>query len=86
MTQDIEVAPLHVRNMTAFLASTQYRVIPKDTLLFDFVFFLHPVRAAPRRERPAPRPAPERPLRNRAPVLPREGHFHNPSLPTGPAA
>ena len=35
---------MHVANASAFLGSTRHAVVPGDTLLFDFVFFLHPVR------------------------------------------
>lgn len=44
MTKNQELNTLHVRNATAFVASTRHAVVPGDTLLADFIFFLHPVR------------------------------------------
>lgn len=35
---------MHVKDARKFVASTPHRVVPGDTLVFDFVFFLHPVR------------------------------------------
>lgn len=35
---------MHVKDARQFVASTPHRVVPGDTLVFDFVFFLHPVR------------------------------------------
>lgn len=37
-----EVTPLHVADARAWLAATRWRVVPGDTLLFDFTFFTHP--------------------------------------------
>ena len=34
---------MHVANASHFLASTQHTLVAGDTLVFDFVFFLHPV-------------------------------------------
>ena len=38
---------MHVNNATDFLRSTQHHLVAGDTLVFDFIFFLHPVSAAP---------------------------------------
>jgi hypothetical protein len=37
-----EVVPFHVLNATDFLDSVKWRVVPGDTILFDFIFFIHP--------------------------------------------
>lgn len=44
MTRNQDLNVLHVDNATAFVNGLQWRIIPNDTLLFDFVYFLHPVR------------------------------------------
>ena len=54
MTKNQELNTLHVRDATAFVASTRHAVVPGDTLLADFIFFLHPVRVL---GTPASRPA-----------------------------
>lgn len=46
MTRNQELNIMHVRNASQFLGATRHAVIPGDTLVFDFVFFLHPVRWA----------------------------------------
>ena len=33
---------LHVDNATAWLANTKHLLVRKDTLLFDYIYFLHP--------------------------------------------
>ena len=40
--QDLHV--LHVDDADAFAASVDHRVVTGDTLVFDYVFFLHPAR------------------------------------------
>lgn len=42
MTRNQELNVLHVHSAEEFAASTNARVVKGDTLLFDFVFFLHP--------------------------------------------
>ena len=42
--QDLRV--LHVGNASAFAAGLPSRYVPGDTLIFDFIYFLHPVRAS----------------------------------------
>ncbi|KAJ9523194.1 hypothetical protein QJQ45_023985 [Haematococcus lacustris] len=37
-----EVVALHVQDVAAFMQGVEWRVIPGDTILFDFVFFIHP--------------------------------------------
>ncbi|KAF8072370.1 ALDH10A8 [Scenedesmus sp. PABB004] len=37
-----EVAPLHVADAGAWAASVRWRAVPGDTLLFDYIFFVHP--------------------------------------------
>lgn len=37
-----EIVTLHVHNASDFLKPVSYRVIPGDTILFDFIFFIHP--------------------------------------------
>jgi protein O-GlcNAc transferase len=34
---------MHVANASQFLASSNHHVVRGDTLVFDFVFFMHPV-------------------------------------------
>jgi hypothetical protein len=34
---------LHVADAGAFAASVSGRVVPGDSLIFDFIYFLHPV-------------------------------------------
>lgn len=45
---------MHVGNASRFLASTQHTLVAGDTLVFDFVFFLHPVSQLAGRAWPAP--------------------------------
>ncbi|GLI68019.1 hypothetical protein VaNZ11_012320 [Volvox africanus] len=37
-----EVVPFHVLNATEFIDSVKWRLVPGDTILFDFIFFIHP--------------------------------------------
>lgn len=37
-----EVVPLHVHNATDFVNAVNWRLVPGDTILFDFIFFIHP--------------------------------------------
>lgn len=37
-----EVNTLHVSDAQKFVDGIEWRVVPGDTLLFDFVFFMHP--------------------------------------------
>ena len=37
---------MHVDNASAFVKTVDTHVITGDTLIFDFIFFLHPVSAA----------------------------------------
>ncbi len=43
MTRNQDLNVLHVGNATAFIDNLKWRVVSLDTLLFDFVYFLHPV-------------------------------------------
>ena len=40
--QDLHV--LHVDDASAFARSINHRVLPGDTLIADYIYFLHPVR------------------------------------------
>lgn len=42
MSRNQEIICLHVKNATEWLANTEHRVVPGDTLIFDFIFYLHP--------------------------------------------
>ncbi|CAL8471513.1 g11055 [Coccomyxa elongata] len=42
MTRNQDLNVLHVDNATAFVDNLKWRVVSNDTLLFDFVYFLHP--------------------------------------------
>ncbi|PRW56929.1 glycosyltransferase family 61 [Chlorella sorokiniana] len=42
LTRNQELNIMHVNDARQFVASTPHRVVPGDTLVFDFVFFLHP--------------------------------------------
>ena len=44
LTRNQELNIMHVKDARQFVGSTPHRVVPGDTLVFDFVFFLHPVR------------------------------------------
>lgn len=44
MTRNQDLNIMHVSNATSFVKSVKAHVIPGDTLIFDFIFFLHPVR------------------------------------------
>ncbi len=44
MTRNQHLQVLHVDSVPDFVRSTEHHVISGDTLIFDFVFFLHPVR------------------------------------------
>ena len=46
MTRNQELNVLHVNNATDFANSVTGRVVPGDSLIFDFIYFLHPVRRA----------------------------------------
>ncbi|KAG2434032.1 hypothetical protein HXX76_007760 [Chlamydomonas incerta] len=37
-----EVVPFHVLDAREFLDAVKYAVVPGDTILFDFIFFIHP--------------------------------------------
>jgi hypothetical protein len=37
-----EIVTLHVKNATEFARSVKWRVVPGDTLMFDFIYFIHP--------------------------------------------
>ncbi|PNW72188.1 hypothetical protein CHLRE_16g678600v5 [Chlamydomonas reinhardtii] len=37
-----EVVPFHVLDAKEFIDSVKYQVVPGDTILFDFIFFIHP--------------------------------------------
>ena len=47
MTRNQKLHVLHVDSAQAFAAGQALRYIRGDTLLFDFVYFLHPVRLDP---------------------------------------
>ena len=47
MTRNQDLNVLHVNNASAFADSVTARVVPGDSLIFDFIYFLHPVRCAP---------------------------------------
>ncbi|KAL4853094.1 hypothetical protein ACK3TF_005878 [Chlorella vulgaris] len=42
LTRNQELNIMHVSNASAFLASTNHHLVRGDTLVFDFVFFMHP--------------------------------------------
>ena len=43
MTRNQDLNVLHVADAGAFAASVSGRVVPGDSLVFDFIYFLHPV-------------------------------------------
>jgi hypothetical protein len=43
LTRNQELNIMHVSKASAFLASTNHHLVRGDTLVFDFVFFMHPV-------------------------------------------
>ena len=46
MTRNQKLHVLHVDSAQAFAEGQALQYVPGDTLLFDFVYFLHPVRPA----------------------------------------
>ena len=46
MTRNQELNVLHVKNSTEFAQGINARVVSGDTLIFDFIYFLHPVTGA----------------------------------------
>jgi protein O-GlcNAc transferase len=44
LTRNQELNIMHVSNASRFLSSVDHFVVRGDTLIFDFVFFMHPVR------------------------------------------
>lgn len=43
MTRNQDLNVLHVDDATAWVDGLDWRIITGDTLLFDYVYFLHPV-------------------------------------------
>ena len=43
MTRNQDLNVLHVADAGAFAASVSGRVVSGDSLIFDFIYFLHPV-------------------------------------------
>ena len=43
LTRNQELNIMHVANASHFLATTDHHLVRGDTLVFDFVFFMHPV-------------------------------------------
>jgi hypothetical protein len=43
MTRNQELNVLHVKNSTEFAQGIDARIVSGDTLIFDFIYFLHPV-------------------------------------------
>ena len=44
LTRNQELNVLHIDNATTFADGMDARVVTGDTLIFDFIYFLHPVR------------------------------------------
>ncbi len=44
MTRNQDLNVLHVNSASEFTNTVDARVVKGDTLIFDFVYFLHPVR------------------------------------------
>ena len=44
MTRNQDLNVLHVNSAAEFVNTVDARVVKGDTLIFDFVYFLHPVR------------------------------------------
>jgi hypothetical protein len=42
MSRNQQIVCLHMENATQWLSNTNHRVVHGDTLIFDFIFFLHP--------------------------------------------
>ena len=45
MSRNQDLNPLHVSDAALFLSSVDWRVVSGDTLVFDFIYFLHPARS-----------------------------------------
>lgn len=48
MTRNQDLHVLHVDDAAAWVGGLDWRAITGDTLLFDYVYFLHPVCHSPR--------------------------------------
>jgi hypothetical protein len=44
MTRNQDLHILHMDDASAFVDGLNWRIVRNDTLLFDFVYFLHPVK------------------------------------------
>lgn len=42
ISRNQEITCIHVRNASEWVANTVHRVVRKDTLLFDYIYFIHP--------------------------------------------
>jgi hypothetical protein len=42
ISRNQQVMCLHVKNATAWIANTKHRIVRKDTLLLDYMYFIHP--------------------------------------------
>lgn len=45
MSRNQEINVIHVDDVMAFIDDVDHRIVSNDTLIFDYTFFLHPVRA-----------------------------------------
>lgn len=43
LTRNQDLHVVHVDNADAFVSSISHRVLPGDTLVADYIYFLHPV-------------------------------------------
>jgi len=42
ISRNQQVTTIHVKNATAWFENVNHRVVRGDTLLFDYIFFVHP--------------------------------------------
>ena len=42
ISRNQEITCLHVKDAAAWVANTKHRVVKRDTLLFDYMYFIHP--------------------------------------------
>jgi hypothetical protein len=42
ISRNQQITCLHVKNATAWVANVKHQIVRKDTLLFDYIYFLHP--------------------------------------------
>jgi hypothetical protein len=42
ISRNQQISCIHVKNATAWVANTKHKIVRRDTLLFDYIYFVHP--------------------------------------------